>query len=116
MASQLSESSQDDAIAAFIALNELNSPENRTTRNRGQWVRQFVSDRKAHGAYHCLINVLKADQKGYKNFFRMDFPTFEELLDKVSPLIAKQDTVMREAIPSEERLAITLRFLATGMP
>ncbi|XP_037912468.1 uncharacterized protein LOC119652417 isoform X3 [Hermetia illucens] len=36
------------------------------------------------------------------------------LLDMIRPLITKRDTVMREAIPAEIRLAITLRYLATG--
>lgn len=32
----------------------------------------------------------------------------------VSPLIKKEDTIMRNAISPGERLAVTLRFLATG--
>ena len=40
--------------------------------------------------------------------------TFEELVLHVAPIIAQQDTQMREAISPEERLALTLRFLATG--
>ena len=36
------------------------------------------------------------------------------LIAKVKPLIAKQDTVMRNAITPEARIAATLRFLATG--
>ncbi|KAL7637993.1 UNVERIFIED_CONTAM: hypothetical protein RMT77_011606 [Armadillidium vulgare] len=39
---------------------------------------------------------------------------FEYLLQKISPYIAKKDTRWRKAIPAKERLAITLRFLATG--
>ena len=48
------------------------------------------------------------------NFVRMDAAMFEELLRMVAPLITYQDTTMREAIPSAERLAVTLCFLATG--
>ncbi|XP_046998608.1 uncharacterized protein LOC124613905 [Schistocerca americana] len=44
----------------------------------------------------------------------MDVLVFEELLCLVSPLIQKKDTVMRQAITARERLAVTLRFLATG--
>ena len=36
------------------------------------------------------------------------------LIAKVKPLIAKQDTVMLNAITPEARIAATLRFLATG--
>ena len=44
----------------------------------------------------------------------MDAASYDELLDMVRPLIQKEDTIMREAIPPNERLSITLRFLATG--
>jgi hypothetical protein len=36
------------------------------------------------------------------------------LIAKVKPLIAKQDTVIWNAITPEARTAATLRFLATG--
>ena len=44
----------------------------------------------------------------------MDLSSFEYLLDLVTPVISKTDTVMREAITAGQRLAVTLRFLATG--
>jgi hypothetical protein len=36
------------------------------------------------------------------------------IYQKVRPLIEKEDTVLRTAITAEERLAITIRFLAIG--
>ena len=54
------------------------------------------------------------DVSSYCNFLRMSAHNFEELLGKVAPLITRQDTVMRQAIPAGERLALTLRFMATG--
>ncbi|XP_069680317.1 uncharacterized protein [Periplaneta americana] len=39
---------------------------------------------------------------------------FEYLLEKVAPLIQKEDTLMRKCVSPKERLAITLRYLATG--
>lgn len=39
---------------------------------------------------------------------------FQHLLSLVGPRIRKQDTMMREAISPEERLTLTLRFLASG--
>ena len=38
----------------------------------------------------------------------------EEILRLVRPIIAKQDSCMREAISPQERLSVTLRFLITG--
>ena len=39
---------------------------------------------------------------------------FQHLLELARPLITKKDTKMRKAITAEERLAVTLHFLATG--
>ena len=39
---------------------------------------------------------------------------FDHLLSLVGPLVKRQDTRYREAIPPDERLAITLRYLVTG--
>ncbi|CAH2003136.1 unnamed protein product [Acanthoscelides obtectus] len=39
---------------------------------------------------------------------------FEFFLNKISQLITKQDTQLRTALPARMRLAITLRYLATG--
>lgn len=50
----------------------------------------------------------------FNNFCRMSATDFEFLLNKIEPLIMKQDTQMRTAIPAKIRLAITLRYLATG--
>lgn len=44
----------------------------------------------------------------------MNEAVLEELLVVITPLIHKQDTVMREAISPRNRLAATLHFLATG--
>ena len=50
----------------------------------------------------------------YLSLFRMDTDTFDQLLSKISPIVQKANTNMRSAITAEEKLAITLRFLARG--
>ena len=40
--------------------------------------------------------------------------TYNKLLEMVKPFLERQNTNMRECIIAEERLAITLRYLATG--
>ena len=71
--------------------------------------------RNQHGAYSSLLKELESeDPSSYRNFLRMDNDTFNELLSLVTPMIEKKSTTMREAISPGERLALTLRYLATG--
>lgn len=44
----------------------------------------------------------------------MSATDFEYLLNKIGPVIEKKYTNMRKCFPIQERLAVTLRFLATG--
>jgi len=54
------------------------------------------------------------DQSSFKNFLRVDPDIFMELLHHVGPRIEKQDTFFRKALPPGLKLAVTLRYLATG--
>lgn len=61
------------------------------------------------------LSELVAEPSGeFQKFTRMSQTDFDNLLNKVLPAIAKQDTQLRKAIPARIRLAITLRYLATG--
>ena len=42
------------------------------------------------------------DPKGLENFIRIDRSSFCDLLDKVSPLISKEDTTMRHTMSAGE--------------
>lgn len=44
----------------------------------------------------------------------MSMSAFEKLATILGLQITKRDTYLRETIPINERLAVTLRFLATG--
>ena len=39
--------------------------------------------------------------------------SFDHLLSLITPLMSENDTKFRKSIPSNERLALTLRFLAS---
>ena len=69
--------------------------------------------RESYGAYHQLLQELQLmDTSSYRNFLRMDSSSFEELLSKIAPKITYENTIMRDAIPPGERLAVTLRYLS----
>lgn len=62
-----------------------------------------------------LLIDLRRDLSGkFENFCRMSAVDFEYLLNGIAAQISKTDTNMRKSIPAQERLAVTLRFLATG--
>ncbi|KAJ4446436.1 hypothetical protein ANN_13132 [Periplaneta americana] len=54
------------------------------------------------------------DDDGSDSELATPFADFETLLSMIGPKISKCDTSYRKAIPANERLAVTLRFLATG--
>lgn len=62
-----------------------------------------------------LLNKLKReDGEKFKNCCRMNVEIFDELLSLIKPNIKKKNNNFRPSIPANERLALTLRFLATG--
>ncbi|PNF36794.1 hypothetical protein B7P43_G09633 [Cryptotermes secundus] len=68
-------------------------------RKKRKWVLDWIRRKDRLGASACLMRELaEEDPKGYRNIMRMAEVKFEELLEMVSPLIRKKDTVMREAL------------------
>ena len=94
---------------------------NRRRRNRKRWINRkvwtkpYISRNPTLGAYNTLVQELRTeDAAAFKTFLRMDQTCFLELLEMVKPQLQKQDTNMRKSIPADEKLALTLRYLATG--
>ena len=86
-------------------------------RVRRRATRSWLLRRKQRSAYNTLLRELHTeDPNEFRNDFRMEKTTFKMLLEKVRPLIERQDTKLREDISAVERLAVTLRFLATDFP
>lgn len=106
--------------AAFVADDfddqEIAKRNRRVLRvRRTKWVRDWVIRRDQGGCYLNLLKELEIeDRNSFKNFMRMSSEDFNYLLSWVTPKIQKEDTCMRKAIPAGEKLALTLRYLATG--
>ena len=84
-------------------------------RRRTIWTKQWLLRRDDLGAFDTLLAELRMeDQACFLNFLRVSPGIFDSLLDQVSPIIRKKDTTYRKSISPAMRLAITLRFLATG--
>jgi hypothetical protein len=74
-----------------------------------------LSRRDNYGAFETLLSELKEeDQTSFLNFLRVTPGIFEDLVTKVTPYIEREDTCFRKSISPGLRLAICLRFMATG--
>lgn len=102
--------------AACLLLDEAEEQERKEKSIRRKcWVKQWRMSRSRDGNCQKLLKELTAtDLKDFKNFLRMDEICFNRILSYISKDIEKQNTVCREAIPVREKLAVVLRFLATG--
>lgn len=85
-------------------------------RPRRFWVRNWVRRRAYFGAYETLMFELEIESpnEDFKEFLRIEPDMFYELVERLTPHIQKQRTTFREPICVPLRVAITLRFLATG--
>lgn len=86
--------------------------ERKKSRRRRRWWAKTYHRRTA--ANNLLLELNMGDASGFRNFTRMSSADFELLTNMIAPLISKKDTNFRKAITVKERLAVTLRFLATG--
>ena len=82
-------------------------------RKRNIWAKAWLSP--SRGAYNTILKELRlSNQNDFKKYLRMNEETFEELLQRVRPYLTKQTTRLRKPIPAEQKLAITLCYMATG--
>lgn len=112
------------ASAATIVFLSLALVLQRQRRPRRFWVRPSLTARRRYSATDLMKDLILDDEDafnleyrsgaGFRNFFRISTSTFEEILNMIGPKISKCDTNLRKAIPAHERLAVTLRFLASG--
>ena len=77
-------------------------------------IRPLFADRATSGAYQSLILKMKEiDRQKLFGFVRISPNRFDHLLELIKAVIIKKNA-RRAPIPTDERLAIALRFLASG--
>ncbi|KAJ8881465.1 hypothetical protein PR048_017946 [Dryococelus australis] len=77
-------------------------------------VNTYLSERIEKGIFDTSYEDLRLDDDKFFRYFRMSKLSFDELLVCVPDKFRKVDSTMRKAIPREEKLAVTLRYLGTG--
>ena len=103
------------AVLIIAAATKIKIKRKKKRKERETWVKSWLLKRDLKGAYNNIIQELKLDDpENYRRYLRMNTDTFEELLRRVTPRLEKQTTAMRKPLSVAEKLACTLRFLATG--
>ena len=101
------------SIAAF-AVMLIRKKRNKRRRPR-RWVLPHITKHEEQGCYANLVRELRtSDVASFANFSRLYPELFDRILELVTPDIERRNTFFRNCISPGERLAITLRFLATG--
>jgi len=87
----------------------------RRRQRRSVWVRPWLERRVQLGHYSRLMQELRLeDVRAFKNFVRVEPAMFDELVERVGPRIWRQDTFYRKSLEPGLKMAITLRYLASG--
>jgi hypothetical protein len=88
---------------------------NKKRKSPRWWMSQLYQSWQIYSGSSLMADLKFEHISGlYKNFTRMHPTDLEFLINAVGPSISRKDNKFRASIPVQERLAVTLRFLATG--
>ena len=110
-------SNKDDVLLALAYRNRLTALLllQISKKKRSCWVRKLWQYRKQQGHFDNLVQEIRLyDHSVHFNYFRMLPSTFDDLLRLVQPVLSKQRSRFREPLSPALKLAVTLRYLATG--
>lgn len=101
-------------MAKLLVLSELMDSDNEKP-HRGK-TRSWIKRRDEKRYFNNIVKELKIEDRfGFREMFRMDIVDFELILTKISDLISPKERLGgTKPVNADERLALTLRFLATG--
>ncbi|XP_033945025.2 uncharacterized protein [Pseudochaenichthys georgianus] len=99
-------------LACILLLERLRGDGGR--RRSRFWVHPLNQQRRQQGDFHHLVAELRLDSQRHHQYFRMSAEQMDELLSLLGPELTRQSTHFRAAIEPKQRLAVALRYLASG--
>ncbi|KAJ8911200.1 hypothetical protein NQ315_004420 [Exocentrus adspersus] len=89
---------------------------NKNKANRSCNIHEINKTRHIHGEFHHLYSQLREHPEKFKSYFRMSISTFDYILEGIKlKLLKKWTNCNQNPINPNERLAVTLRYLAMGL-
>ncbi|XP_077146295.1 uncharacterized protein LOC143807995 isoform X1 [Ranitomeya variabilis] len=113
-ASMLTSGEKSVVAAALVFVAARLLEERRPKRKRRMWTRSWVLKRSTLSHMGLIRELRDNNPHDFRNYLRMSEESFKIILAAVTPLTQRRNTPMCAAVSVEERLAVTLRFLATG--
>ncbi|XP_051129542.1 protein ALP1-like [Andrographis paniculata] len=86
------------------------SPSDKTAPQRRLWVKNRSKD------WWDQCNSPDFPEEEFKKAFRMGKATFDFICSELSSVVAKENTMLRDAVPVRQRVAVCIWRLATGEP
>ena len=112
---QLNHQFNENNMLLLRVQQEYRRVQKKRRRRRSVLVLPWIERRVQLGQYTRLMEELRLeDVKAFKNFLRVEPELYEELVERVSHRIWKQDTAYRQSLRPELKVAITMRYLASG--
>lgn len=108
------------AVAFLLILLEEDDKQPLKRRKPKHGTRLWIQRREERGVYHQLVRELQLeDGEAYRSFFRLSKEQFFYIVNTVRPSLEKKPqpfpiNLVRSNVSVDERVAVTLRFLATG--
>lgn len=98
------------ASASAAAEEEIVSSNKSNVPQRRLWVKNRSK------AWWDQCNSPDFPEEEFKKAFRMGKDTFELICNELSSVVAKENTMLRDAVPVKQRVAVCIWRLATGEP
>ena len=95
-----------EAVGVLYLLNK-----KRKSKRSRKWIKEMHRRRKEEGAHALLFHHLVSNDDNFHNYFRLSPYQFHELHNLLHPYITKKQSTFRIPISSQERVAITLRYV-----
>ncbi|XP_040203872.1 putative nuclease HARBI1 [Rana temporaria] len=99
---------------AIIGLGVIALAQVRSRKRKNFWIKNCLLNHDEECPMPLLPELQENNPDDFRNYLHMTDACFHQLFALLSPYIKKRDTCMRTAIPAEQRLIATLRYLATG--
>ncbi len=89
-------------------------------QRRPRWQRRWsckswLLRRTGFGQFeHLMLELAAENPAGFQSFVRCEPTMFQEMVERLTSIISKQDTNYRKALDPGLKVAITLHYMATG--